>query len=52
MCRICTTVTPGEQQIVLGSDKAFTFDYVYNVDSNQVSCQHKKYILFIHFTHS
>lgn len=40
MCRICTTVTPGEQQIVLGSDKAFTFDYVYNVDSNQVSCQH------------
>ncbi|XP_023177562.2 kinesin-like protein KIF21A isoform X2 [Drosophila hydei] len=35
MCRICTTVTPGEQQIVLGSDKAFTFDYVYNVDSNQ-----------------
>lgn len=36
MCRICTTVTPGEQQIVLGSDKAFTFDYVYDVDSNQV----------------
>ncbi|XP_030556916.1 kinesin-like protein KIF21A isoform X1 [Drosophila novamexicana] len=35
MCRICTTVTPGEQQIVLGSDKAFTFDYVYDVDSNQ-----------------
>lgn len=35
MCRVCTTVTPGEQQIVLGSDKAFTFDYVYDVDSNQ-----------------
>ncbi|XP_034097522.1 kinesin-like protein KIF21B isoform X2 [Drosophila albomicans] len=35
MCRVCTTVTPGEQQIVLGSDKAFTFDYVYDADSNQ-----------------
>ncbi|XP_032595563.1 kinesin-like protein KIF21A isoform X2 [Drosophila grimshawi] len=35
MCRICTTVTPGEQHIVIGSDKAFTFDYVYDVDSNQ-----------------
>jgi len=36
MCRICTTVTFGEPQIFLGSDKAFTFDYVFDTNSNQV----------------
>ncbi|XP_017153923.1 kinesin-like protein KIF21A isoform X1 [Drosophila miranda] len=35
MCRICTTVAIGEPQILLGSDKAFTFDYVYDTCSNQ-----------------
>lgn len=35
MCRMCTLVTPGEPQIILGTDKAFTFDYVYDVDSAQ-----------------
>ncbi|XP_017026062.1 kinesin-like protein KIF21A isoform X2 [Drosophila kikkawai] len=35
MCRICTTVTIGEPQIFLGSDKAFTFDYVFDSNSNQ-----------------
>ncbi|XP_043652943.1 kinesin-like protein KIF21A isoform X2 [Drosophila teissieri] len=35
MCRICTTVTLGEPQIFLGSDKAFTFDYVFDTNSNQ-----------------
>ncbi|XP_017075491.2 LOW QUALITY PROTEIN: kinesin-like protein KIF21A [Drosophila eugracilis] len=35
MCRICTTVTVGEPQIFLGSDKAFTFDYVFDTNSNQ-----------------
>ncbi|XP_041451973.1 kinesin-like protein KIF21A isoform X2 [Drosophila obscura] len=35
MCRICTTVAIGEPQILLGSDKAFTFDYVYDSSSNQ-----------------
>ncbi|XP_016964489.1 kinesin-like protein KIF21A isoform X2 [Drosophila biarmipes] len=35
MCRICTTVTFGEPQIFLGSDKAFTFDYVFDTNSNQ-----------------
>lgn len=35
MCRMCTQVTPGEPQIVLGDDKAFTFDYVFDVDSFQ-----------------
>ncbi|XP_017042763.2 kinesin-like protein KIF21A [Drosophila ficusphila] len=35
LCRICTTVTIGEPQIFLGSDKAFTFDYVFDTNSNQ-----------------
>lgn len=35
MCRICTQVTPGEPQVVLGVDKAFTFDYVYDTNSKQ-----------------
>ncbi|KAH8410578.1 hypothetical protein KR009_005245, partial [Drosophila setifemur] len=35
MCRICATVSVGEPQIFLGSDKAFTFDYVFDSNSNQ-----------------
>lgn len=35
MCRICTQVTPNEPQIVLGADKAFTYDFVFDVDSTQ-----------------
>lgn len=35
MCRICTQVTPNEPQIVLGTDKAFTYDYVFDVESMQ-----------------
>lgn len=35
MCRICTQVTPNEPQIVLGADKAFTYDYVFDVSSAQ-----------------
>lgn len=35
MCRICTQVTPNEPQIVLGTDKAFTYDYVFDVSSTQ-----------------
>uniref|UniRef100_A0A671QA83 Kinesin-like protein KIF21A n=1 Tax=Sinocyclocheilus anshuiensis TaxID=1608454 RepID=A0A671QA83_9TELE len=34
-CHICTFVTPGEPQVVLGKDKAFTYDYVFDVDSTQ-----------------
>ena len=30
MCRVCTSVTPGEPQVWLGSDKAFTYDYVFD----------------------
>uniref|UniRef100_A0A2K6F5V5 Kinesin family member 21A n=1 Tax=Propithecus coquereli TaxID=379532 RepID=A0A2K6F5V5_PROCO len=34
-CHICTSVTPGEPQVFLGKDKAFTFDYVFDIDSHQ-----------------
>ncbi|KAM4677060.1 kinesin-like protein KIF21A isoform 4-T4 [Discoglossus pictus] len=34
-CHICTSVTPGEPQVVLGKDKAFTFDHVFDIDSRQ-----------------
>uniref|UniRef100_A0A672NVC5 Kinesin-like protein KIF21A n=1 Tax=Sinocyclocheilus grahami TaxID=75366 RepID=A0A672NVC5_SINGR len=36
-CHICTFVTPGEPQVVLGKDKPFTFDYVFDMDSQQDS---------------
>ena len=36
MCRICTEVTPDEPQILLGSDKIFTFDHVFDMSGNQV----------------
>jgi len=35
MCRVCTSITPGEPQVVLGQDKAFTFDYVFDMDTSQ-----------------
>lgn len=34
-CHICTFLTPGEPQVVLGKDKAFTYDYVFDMDSQQ-----------------
>ncbi|XP_075713358.1 kinesin-like protein KIF21A isoform X4 [Rhinoderma darwinii] len=34
-CHICTSVTPGEPQVFLGKDKAFTFDYVFDINSIQ-----------------
>lgn len=37
MCRTCTTVTPSEPQVILGADKAFTYDYVFDMDCGQVS---------------
>lgn len=35
MCHICTTVTPGEPQVTLGSDKAFTYNHVFDMESTQ-----------------
>lgn len=34
-CHICTFVMPGEPQVVLGKDKSFTYDYVFDMDSQQ-----------------
>ncbi|KAG8510366.1 LOW QUALITY PROTEIN: Kinesin-like protein KIF21A, partial [Galemys pyrenaicus] len=34
-CHVCTSVTPGEPQVFLGKDKAFTFDYVFDIASQQ-----------------
>ncbi|XP_062843169.1 kinesin-like protein KIF21B [Trichomycterus rosablanca] len=44
-CHICTSVTPGEPQVLLGKDKAFTYDYVFDLDAQQQqiysACVHK-----------
>ncbi|CAL8340134.1 unnamed protein product [Lota lota] len=44
-CHVCTLVTPGEPQVLLGKDKAFTYDYVFDIDSQQEqlyqACVHK-----------
>jgi len=37
MCQICTSVTPGEPQIIIGKDKAFTFDYVFDLNCGQAN---------------
>ncbi|TRY85850.1 hypothetical protein DNTS_011883 [Danionella cerebrum] len=34
-CHICTCVMPGEPQVILGKDKAFTYDHVFDMDSTQ-----------------
>ncbi|XP_068442402.1 kinesin-like protein KIF21A isoform X2 [Clinocottus analis] len=36
-CHICTYVMPGEPQVFLGKDKAFTYDHVFDMDSRQES---------------
>uniref|UniRef100_A0A4W6FYT9 Kinesin family member 21A n=1 Tax=Lates calcarifer TaxID=8187 RepID=A0A4W6FYT9_LATCA len=44
-CHICTYVMPGEPQVILGKDKAFTYDYLFDMDSQQdtiyASCAEK-----------
>lgn len=44
-CHICTSVTPGEPQVLLGKDKAFTYDFVFDMDVQQQTiysaCVHK-----------
>ncbi|XP_024084016.1 kinesin-like protein KIF21A isoform X2 [Cimex lectularius] len=37
MCRVCTNVTPNEPQVTLGTDRSFTFDYVFDTQTNQAS---------------
>ncbi len=35
MCKVCTRVTPNEPQVWLGADKAFTYDHVFDTNTNQ-----------------
>lgn len=35
MCQMCTTVTPGEPQVTLGSDKTFSYNYVFDTEIGQ-----------------
>lgn len=35
MCHVCTAVTPNEPQVTLGSDRAFTYDYVFDTNEKQ-----------------
>jgi len=35
MCHVCTSITPGHPQVILGKDKAFTYDHVFDIDSVQ-----------------
>lgn len=34
-CQECINITPGEPQVVMGNDKAFTYDHVYGTLSKQ-----------------
>ncbi|KAL6116967.1 kif21a [Pungitius sinensis] len=36
-CHICTYVMPGEPQVFLGKDKAFTYDHVFDITTQQDS---------------
>lgn len=35
MCRTCTTVAAETKQVSLGSDRMFTYDFVFDMDSQQ-----------------
>jgi hypothetical protein len=36
MCQVCTSVPPGEPQVLIGNDnKAFTFDFVFDILAHQ-----------------
>lgn len=36
MCQVCTSVPPGEPQVLIGNDnKAFTFDFVFDMLARQ-----------------
>ncbi|CAB4017801.1 kinesin KIF21A, partial [Paramuricea clavata] len=40
MCRICTNVTLNHPQVILGKDKAFTYDFVFDINSKQFEIYH------------
>ncbi len=35
MCQVCTSVADDAPQVFLGKDKAFTYDYVFDIPSTQ-----------------
>ena len=35
MCQVCTSVTPDVPQVVIGKDKAFTYDHVFDLHTLQ-----------------
>ena len=35
MCQVCTSVPDSEPQVFLGKDKAFTYDYVFDMPTTQ-----------------
>eukprot|EP00118_Oscarella_pearsei_P015158 m.134561 g.134561 ORF g.134561 m.134561 type:complete len:1548 (+) comp38146_c0_seq1:137-4780(+) len=35
LCRVCTSVTPGEPQVIMGKDRAFTYDHVFDLEAIQ-----------------
>ncbi|XP_059619317.1 kinesin-like protein KIF21B isoform X1 [Phlebotomus argentipes] len=41
MCRVCTQVTPNEPQVLLGTDKAFTYDFVFDMNATQAEIYDK-----------
>ncbi|XP_041467223.1 kinesin-like protein KIF21A [Lytechinus variegatus] len=36
-CRVCTAVSPDQPQVILGPDRMFTYDHVFDMDSQQDS---------------
>ncbi|XP_077966230.1 kinesin-like protein KIF21A isoform X5 [Styela clava] len=36
-CRICTFVPPGEPQLTIGKNKRFTYDYVFDLPTQQIT---------------
>ena len=34
-CKSCVAKTPGEPQVFIGSNKCFTYDHVFDVESHQ-----------------
>ncbi|XP_062822584.1 chromosome-associated kinesin KIF4-like isoform X1 [Anolis carolinensis] len=34
-CHVCLSFVPGEQQVILGKDKSFTYDYVFDPSTEQ-----------------
>ncbi|KAL3841390.1 hypothetical protein ACJMK2_019542 [Sinanodonta woodiana] len=40
MCQVCTNVVHGEPQVMIGKDKSFTFDFVFDLEVTQETIYH------------